>query len=252
MFLSFAVVCLFSYAIMCLSWLIFTLSCTIQGMQKKLDELSEQVVNEFPNRKRKNSKDDDSDVSDDEDKEEDYVSDDEDEEDDYVSDDEDEGKKKEEGSSFKLKLEYPNKNNEYDTDTDTNIDENEIEYLRHHFNSILTDFYRRLSTMEADISHYLDKTFLLVGFEPYTGMPVYITQEEKDGQIPLRPAVSKYWDGNGRVPCKLTKIQFSGPGTASSFEAYATGTEEQDDYHDLPPLYEYAGSVNAFHDTKDE
>ena len=230
MFLSFAVVFLFSYAIMCLSWVIFTLSCTIQGMQKKLDELSEQVVNEFPNRKRKNSKDDDSDVS----------------------DDEDEGKKKEEGSSFKLKLEYPNKNNEYDTDTDTNIDENEIEYLRHHFNSILTDFYRRLSTMEADISHYLDKTFLLVGFEPYTGMPVYITQEEKDGQIPLRPAVSKYWDGNGRVPCKLTKIQFSGPGTASSFEAYATGTEEQDDYHDLPPLYEYAGSVNAFHDTKDE
>jgi len=246
MFLSFIVVCLFSYAIMCLSWVIFTISCTIQGMQKKLDELSEQVMPDFPiqQRKNRNSKENkDSDVSD--------VSD--------VSEDEDEEAEEnddEEGSSssspLKLKLDCPEKNNNDEDDTETEIDENEIEYLRHHFNSILTDFYRRLSTMEADIHHYLDKTFLLVGFEPYTGMPVYITQEEKNGQIPLRPAVSKYWDGNGRVPCKLTKIQFSGPGAASSFEAYANGAEEEDDYNDLPPLYECAGSVSAFKDTKDE
>ena len=57
----------------------------------------------------------------------------------------------------------------------------------------------RLSQIEKDLELYLDKAFMLVGFAPDTGMPLYVTQHDADGNVMIRDAVADYWK-SGNMP----------------------------------------------------
>jgi hypothetical protein len=57
----------------------------------------------------------------------------------------------------------------------------------------------RLSQIERDLELYLDKAFMMVGFAPDTGMPLYVTQHDADGNVMIRDAVADYWK-SGQMP----------------------------------------------------
>ncbi len=67
----------------------------------------------------------------------------------------------------------------------------------------------RLNQVERNLDLHLDKAFMLVGFEPYTGMPLYVTHHDDDGNVMIRDAVAEYWK-SGQMP-NFVGEQFAGP-----------------------------------------
>lgn len=74
--------------------------------------------------------------------------------------------------------------------------------------------HARLTRIEDDLELHLDRTFMLVGFEPYTGMPLYVTQHDDDGTVVVRDAVADYWR-SGNMPAFVGR-QFDGPDSEGS------------------------------------
>jgi len=56
-----------------------------------------------------------------------------------------------------------------------------------------SSIHDRLDKIESDLELYLDKTFMLVGFVPNTGQPIYNTIHNSDGVVTVRDAVVDYW-----------------------------------------------------------
>ena len=74
---------------------------------------------------------------------------------------------------------------------------------------IVEHMIKRLSQIERDLDMYLDKAFMLVGFTPETGMPLYVTQHDADGNVMIRDAVADYWK-SGQMP-DFVGEQFTSP-----------------------------------------
>jgi len=48
--------------------------------------------------------------------------------------------------------------------------------------------------IEKELDTYLDKTFMLTGFEPFTGIPYYTTNYDKNNKIVVRKSLLNYWE----------------------------------------------------------
>ena len=66
----------------------------------------------------------------------------------------------------------------------------------------------RLDHIEQDLELHLDKTFMLVGFQPYSGMPIYVTRHDDGSNVIVRDSVVEYWK-SGQMP-NFVGEQFTG------------------------------------------
>ena len=61
------------------------------------------------------------------------------------------------------------------------------------FNNKFSQIFSRIKFVENDINQYLDKTYMLVGFNPQTGMPIYVVRTNEFNEPHVRQEVVEYW-----------------------------------------------------------
>lgn len=61
------------------------------------------------------------------------------------------------------------------------------------FNNKFSDIFSRIKYIENDINQYLDKTYMLVGFNPDSGMPIYVVRTNEFNEPHVREEVVEYW-----------------------------------------------------------
>ena len=61
------------------------------------------------------------------------------------------------------------------------------------FNNKFSQIFSRIKFVENDINQYLDKTYMLVGFNPQTGMPIYVVRTNEFNEPHIRQEVVEYW-----------------------------------------------------------
>ena len=66
-------------------------------------------------------------------------------------------------------------------------------------NSKIANIKYRLNYLHKDVETYLDKTHMLVGFQPGSGMPIFVLRKNEYGQVPMRQEVSDYWNSHTRA-----------------------------------------------------
>jgi len=55
------------------------------------------------------------------------------------------------------------------------------------------------TSLKLDIDTYLDKTYMLVGFNPNNGLPIFVTRKNEYGEMPVRRELIDYWNANTYV-----------------------------------------------------
>ena len=55
------------------------------------------------------------------------------------------------------------------------------------------------NSLKLDIDTYLDKTYMLVGFNPNNGLPIFVTRKNEYGEMPVRQELIDYWNANTYV-----------------------------------------------------
>ena len=56
-----------------------------------------------------------------------------------------------------------------------------------------TELRNSINFIRVEIDTYLDKTYMLVGFDPNNGFPLYVTRKNEYGEIPVRKELADYW-----------------------------------------------------------
>ena len=68
----------------------------------------------------------------------------------------------------------------------------------------------RVSCIEKELDKYLDKTFMLTGFEPFTGLPYYTTRLDENGYIVASDNLANHWKSKQGGGSRFVTEQFDG------------------------------------------
>ena len=60
-------------------------------------------------------------------------------------------------------------------------------------NKRLTELYKEIDFIKLELNTYLDKTYMLVGFDSNTSIPIYVLRKNELDQVNVSTELTDYW-----------------------------------------------------------
>ena len=71
--------------------------------------------------------------------------------------------------------------------------------INNKLNNRLSELYNEIHYIKYELNTYLDKTYMLVGFDSKTNIPIYVLRKNELDQVHIRQELADYWNFNNMI-----------------------------------------------------